>query len=89
MKAPLPRFHNLNEWAEMKSTKLDMAARLCQYFLTQDDLPLPAFADGTINFPPIPPSRKTQKISKTSKIMVFTEFPLMRSLFINVSVTAS
>ncbi|KAF9470773.1 hypothetical protein BDN70DRAFT_939435 [Pholiota conissans] len=82
--APLPKFHNLEEWEQMKSTKLDTAARLCQYFLTRDDLPLPTFSDGTVDFPPIPSVRRGEKISKDCKIVVFTEFPSMISLFINV-----
>jgi SNF2 family DNA or RNA helicase len=84
-KAPLPRITSLEQWAEIKSTKLDMAARLCQYFLTRDDLPLPTFANGSIDFPAIPPAKNGFKTTKDSKIVVFTEFPSMLSLFIDVS----
>ncbi|KAF9472811.1 hypothetical protein BDN70DRAFT_818118 [Pholiota conissans] len=83
-KAPLPKITSLEEWAKIKSTKLDMAARLCRYFLSRDNLPLPTFANGTIIFPSIPSASKGEKLVKNCKIVVFTEFPSMITLFTNV-----
>lgn len=84
-KAPLPKITSLEQWAKIKSTKLDMAARLAQYFLSRDDLPLPTFANGGITFPAIPPVKKGEKISKDCKIVVFSEFPSMLPVLIQVS----
>ncbi|KAF9470636.1 hypothetical protein BDN70DRAFT_901952, partial [Pholiota conissans] len=81
---PLPVFKSLDEWAKMKSTKLDTAARLCQYFLTRDDLPLPQFKDGTVQFPKIHRLREGEATSQDTKIVVFSEFPSMLSVLLNV-----
>ena len=68
----------------MKSTKLDTAARLCQYFLSQDDLPIPTFEGGSLKLPPIPPPNGTKA---TAKMVLFSEFPSMISLIENVSLS--
>ena len=81
----LPHITSLKQWAKIKSTKLDMAARLCHYFLVRDDLPLPTFADGDIIFPDIPPAPTAKATSADCKIVVFTEFPSMLTLFTEVS----
>lgn len=82
----IPVFKSLDEWERLKSTKLDTAARLCRYLLTRDDLPTPKFKDGTVAFPEIPPVREGETISQNCKIVVFSEFPSMISLFKNVSI---
>ena len=80
----IPHFASLEEWEPVKSTKLDTAARLCQYFLQRDGLPIPSFADGRVYFPPLPPINEGNA-TQDGKIVVFTEFPSMIGLFINVS----
>lgn len=79
----IPHFNSLEEWEPVKSTKLDTAARLCQYFLQRDGLPIPAFADGRVQFPPLP-LVNAGTATNDGKIVVFTEFPSMISLFTNV-----
>lgn len=81
----IPVFKTLEEWAKLKSTKLDMAARLCQYLLVRDNLPTPTFEDGAVNSLSIPPVRKGEVVSKDCKIVVFSEFSSMSSLVLNVS----
>ena len=80
----IPFFNSLEEWEPVKSTKLDTAARLCRYFLQRDGLPIPTFADGQVHFPPLTPI-DDQTATNDGKIVVFTEFPSMIGLFINVS----
>ena len=80
----IPHFASLEEWEPVKSTKLDTAARLCQYFLQRDGLPVPTFADGRVYYPPLPPADE-ESVTNEGKIVVFTEFPSMIDLFINVS----
>ena len=80
----IPYFNSLEEWEPVKSTKLDTAARLCQYFLQRDGLYIPTFADGRVHFPPVSPVDEVNA-TKDLKIVVFTEFPSMIGLFINVS----
>ena len=80
----IPYFNSLEEWEPVKSTKLDTAARLCQYFLQQDGLPIPTFADGGVHFPSVSLVDEV-KATKDLKIVVFTEFSSMIGLFINVS----
>lgn len=84
----LPVFKSLDEWLQVKSTKVDTAARLCRYLLTRDDLPPPEFKDGTIHIPKIPAVRANQPVTQDCKIVVFAEFPSMVSLFQNVSLPA-
>ena len=80
----IPHFASLEEWEPVKSTKLDTAARLCQYFLQRDGLPVPTFADGRVYYPTLPPADE-ESVTNEGKIVVFTEFPSMIDLFINVS----
>lgn len=80
----IPYFGSLEEWELVKSTKLDTAARLCQYFLQRDGLGIPTFGDGRVYFPPLP-FVDEETVTKEDKIVVFTEFPSMIGLFINVS----
>lgn len=80
----IPHFKSLEQWEPVKSTKLDTAARLCQYFLQRDGLPMPTFTAGQVQFPPLPLVDEENAMND-GKIVVFTEFPSMISLFINVS----
>ena len=77
----IPYFTSLEDWEPVKSTKLDTAARLCQYFLQRDGVPMPTFANGQVHFPSLP---LCDEETHECKIVVFTEFPSMISLFINV-----
>lgn len=82
-------FRTLKEWEGAKLTKLDTAARLCQYLLAGDDLPFPTFSNGTVAFPPID---EGQARKQETKIVIFMEFPSMLPVFTNVSlcyITAS
>ncbi|KJA15384.1 hypothetical protein HYPSUDRAFT_207935 [Hypholoma sublateritium FD-334 SS-4] len=79
----IPYFDSLEEWEPVKSTKLDTAARLCQYFLQRDGLAIPTFGDGRVHFPPLP-SANEEAVTHDDKIVVFTEFPSMIGLFINI-----
>lgn len=83
----IPVFGTLEEWQPLKSTKLDTAARLCQYFMVGDDLPFPAFSDGSVIFPAIPPIVQGETRKQETKIVIFMEFPSMLPLFVNVSFT--
>ncbi|KAF8153559.1 hypothetical protein BJ912DRAFT_868663 [Pholiota molesta] len=67
--ADLPVFKSLDEWLKVKSTKVDTAARLCNYLLTRDGLPPPTFKDGTVEFPAIPPLRKGETATQECKIV--------------------
>ena len=77
----IPHFSSLAEWELVKSTKLDTAARLCQYFLQRDGVPMPTFANGQVHFPSLP---LCDEETHECKIVVFTEFPSMIDLFTNV-----
>ncbi|KAF8951749.1 P-loop containing nucleoside triphosphate hydrolase protein, partial [Flammula alnicola] len=80
----IPVFKSLDQWELVKSTKLDTAARLCSYFLKRDNLALPTFADGTVHYPPIPQLLEGETVTQDCKIVVFTEFPSMSSLLLNI-----
>ena len=82
----IPVFETLDEWKALKSTKIDTAAQLCQYFLLGDDLPLPIFCKGYVEFPAIEPVKPGVTRKRETKIVVFMEFPSMLPLFSNVSV---
>ena len=82
--ARIPHFKTLAQWEKMKSTKLDTAARLCQYFLQRDNLPLPEFTDGDVRLPPLPVPLESETATQNTKIVVFSEFPSMCSVLQNV-----
>jgi hypothetical protein len=78
----IPVFKNLEEWEPIKSTKLDLCARICQYILSSDSAPQIHFEDGVPIFPPIVPSRaETQE----TKVLIYQEFPSFTGLLRNVS----
>lgn len=83
--ARIPHFKTLADWAKMKSTKLDTAARMCQYLLQRDNLPLPEFTGGDVRFPPSPELLEGETATQNTKIVVFSEFPSMCSVLQNVS----
>ena len=82
---PIPVFKTLEEWQEQKSTKIDTCACMCSHLLTCDDAPHMIFQEGTVIFPPIPPSGPREKILRDLKILIYQEFPSLGPLLRNVS----
>jgi hypothetical protein len=82
---PIPEFKTLEEWEEKKSTKIDICARMCRHLLSHDDAPKMVFGNGTVVFPPVPPSQPGKKVPQTVKILIYQEFPSLGPLLRNVS----
>ncbi|KAF9033680.1 hypothetical protein BDP27DRAFT_1374971 [Rhodocollybia butyracea] len=51
--SPNPNFKSLAEWKNIKSTKMDICAKICAYYLNRDDVPDVTFTDGKLIFPKI------------------------------------
>ncbi|KAG6876903.1 hypothetical protein C0993_012196 [Termitomyces sp. T159_Od127] len=79
---PYPTFKSLAEWQAVKTTKLDVAARICNHYTSRDDVPHVSFHDGHPVFPP--PSVGNQSFTRTRRILMFAYFSSMVSLFQNV-----
>lgn len=85
LKEEIPRFKTLSEWDERKSTKFDICARMCQHLLSCDDAPEMVLANGTVSFPEIPNPQLGKVALRTTKILIYQEFPCLGPLLRNVS----
>ncbi|KAF8869441.1 P-loop containing nucleoside triphosphate hydrolase protein [Infundibulicybe gibba] len=72
----IPTFKTLEEWIPVKSTKIDVCAKLCKYLLSRDDAPPVTFHDGEAFFPELPSTPCT----KTRRILIYQEFPSLGPL---------
>lgn len=67
----------------MKSTKMDVCAKICAHYLERDDAHDVAFVDGEPVLPQ-PPCVPEEGIKRTRRIIIFAEFPSMAPLLQNV-----
>ncbi|KAJ3563513.1 hypothetical protein NP233_g8897 [Leucocoprinus birnbaumii] len=81
--APYPIFKSLEEWASKMSTKMDTCARACVHYLTHDDVPDITFEDGELVLPKVE-VQPGQKVTRARRIIIYSEFSSMASLFQNV-----
>jgi hypothetical protein len=81
---PNPVFKTMEEWQAAKSTKMDVCAQLCQYYLSRDDAPDVEFENGKPVFPILPSLAEGIVPTRTTKILIYSEFPSMTGLLINV-----
>jgi len=80
--APLPTFKSLSEWEPVKSTKMDVCAKICRHYLSRDDIPDVEFVDGHVLIPELLP---VGTVTTERKILIFSESPVMTTLLQNVS----
>lgn len=80
----IPRFNHLSEWEQHKSTKFDICAQMCRHLLSRDDAPEMLFENGTVIFPAVPDPQPGEVISRTTKILIYQEFPFLGPLLHNV-----
>ncbi|KAF9060091.1 hypothetical protein BDP27DRAFT_1370864, partial [Rhodocollybia butyracea] len=78
--SPNPNFKSLAEWKNIKSTKMDVCAKICAYYLNRDDVPDVTFTDGKLIFPKISKLDPALSHLKTRKILIYSEFPSMTAL---------
>lgn len=78
-----PHFSSLEEWYPIKSTKIDIVAKICRHTLSSDRAPPVSFEDGEPFFPPVPPLKKGETC--TVKITIFQEFSSLGPVLRNVS----
>jgi hypothetical protein len=62
---------------------MDACARICQHYLSRDDVRDIEFRDGALVCPDPPESDGT--VLKERRILIYAEFPSMTSLLTNVS----
>jgi TATA-binding protein-associated factor len=72
------------EWQAAKSTKMDVCAQICQYYLSQDDAPDVEFENGEPVFPTLPPLIEGILPTRNTKVLIYAEFPSMTGLLMNV-----
>jgi TATA-binding protein-associated factor len=83
-----PSFKTLEEWVPVKSTKMDVCAKLCVHYLTHDKVDDVSFADGQPVMPDIIVTPE-QPLQKTRRIIIFQEFSSMAQLLQNVRISKS
>lgn len=81
----IPYFQTLAQWVPLKSTKMDMCARMCVHLLSRDDAPPLVFEGGSVTFNPIPETQPGEIIKRDTKIVIYQEFTCLGSLLQNVS----
>lgn len=82
--APIPQFNTLDEWNDMKSTKIDLAAKIVGHLLSRDDAPEVQFVDGEAIFPQMPPTDPTNPPTRERKVAIYQEFSSYRPIMQNV-----
>lgn len=75
--APDPSFTTRADWDEIKSTKMDVCARICRYYLYHDDLPDIEFEDGELVLGEVP---RDLQLTRNRRILIYAEFPSMTPL---------
>jgi hypothetical protein len=81
--APNPVFQTLDEWLPVRSTKMDVCAKVCTHYLSADSVLDVEFVDGQAVFPPTGAS--SGLVTQERKILIYAEFPSMTPLLQNVS----
>lgn len=67
----------------MKSTKMDVCAKICAHYLERDDAIDVSFAEGEPIFEK-GPSIPEEDVKRARRIIIFAEFPSMAPLLQNV-----
>lgn len=76
-----PEIRNLAHWLEMKSTKLDAFARICEHYCKRDDAPHIYEEEGVLVIPPMP---AVALVSQKRRICAYLEFVQFRPLVAQV-----
>ncbi|KAG6839498.1 hypothetical protein C0991_002138, partial [Blastosporella zonata] len=80
---PYPTFKDLAEWQPVKTTKLDVAARVCQHYVSRDDVEDVQFVDGLPVFP-VRSAVPGETISCSRRIIMFAHFSSMAAFIKNI-----
>ncbi|KAF5345577.1 hypothetical protein D9756_011032 [Leucocoprinus leucothites] len=80
---PCPTFKTLAEWEPVKSTKMDICARICSHYLTHDDVDDVKFENGQALFTPVI-MEPGKEYSRKRRIIIYSEFTSMAPLLRNV-----
>ncbi|KAF5347355.1 hypothetical protein D9756_010004 [Leucocoprinus leucothites] len=78
----LPSFKSLDEWRPVKSTKMDICAKICAHYLQDDRVNDVTFDEGRPIFPAIPNAYKANP-QRSRRIIIYAEFPSMAPLLQN------
>lgn len=68
----------------MKSTKMDVCARICEHYLKRDDAMDVTFVEGEPVFPKAPDTSEVDDVKRNRRIIIYAEFPSMAPLLQNV-----
>ncbi|KAF8510670.1 hypothetical protein BU17DRAFT_69955 [Hysterangium stoloniferum] len=75
--AQLPEFQTLGDWEPVKSTKMDVCAKICKHYLSDDNIPDVEFNEGV----PIFPGLEVPSQIMNSRILIYSESPMMLELY--------
>jgi TATA-binding protein-associated factor len=63
---------------------MDVCAKICQHYLSRDDVPDVEFVDGYATFPAIPATQIQAPFTIERKILIYSESPSVTVLLMNV-----
>ncbi|KAF8523869.1 P-loop containing nucleoside triphosphate hydrolase protein [Hysterangium stoloniferum] len=78
--AQLPEFQTLGDWEPVKSTKMDVYAKICKHYLSDDNIPDVEFNEGI----PIFPRLEVPSQIMNRRILIYSESPIVTRLLRNV-----
>ncbi|KAF8500014.1 P-loop containing nucleoside triphosphate hydrolase protein [Hysterangium stoloniferum] len=78
--ARLPEFQTLGDWEPVKSTKMDVCAKICKHYLSDDNIPDVEFNKGI----PIFPRLEVPSQIMNRRILIYSESPIITRLLHNV-----
>ncbi|KAF8522952.1 hypothetical protein BU17DRAFT_44313 [Hysterangium stoloniferum] len=73
----LPEFQTLGDWEPAKSTKMDVCAKICEHYLSDNNIPDVEFNEGVHIFPGLEvPSQIMNR-----RILIYSESPMVLELY--------
>lgn len=83
---PNPVFDSLLKWEMAKSTKMDACAKICQHYLSRDDVADVDFKDGQLVLPTT--DNTSPAFTQNRRVLIYSEFPSMTPILRNVGASS-
>ncbi|KAJ8085323.1 hypothetical protein PM082_004119 [Marasmius tenuissimus] len=81
---PDPQFSSLSEWEPIKSTKMDVAARVAVHYLSHDDIDDVFDCEGVVQYPSMPSVPAGERPLRTRKILIYVAWTSLMPIFLDV-----
>ncbi|KAL0057974.1 hypothetical protein AAF712_015368 [Marasmius tenuissimus] len=81
---PNPKFNSLDEWEPVKSTKMDVAARVAAHYLSHDEIDDVSCERGEAIYPAMPFVPASESPPRNRKVLISVAFPSLMPIFLDV-----